>query len=188
MKLDDYDDRDGKKVWLTNDEVDDLLSESSDTEQSIALGLGVCCGLRAAEVVAATPADLVETSIGSMLRVWEGKGSKYREMPVPSDLSATIRAYADVRPDDVDAPPVEKSTRTVRRWVAQAGEARHWLVVPRPARSPSDLGDAARRGRGRARTGDGVGWLGDWETFREHYLGAYLLDAQQKGMEKVAWL
>jgi hypothetical protein len=31
------------------------------------------------------------------------------------------------------------------------------------------------------------GW-GDWETFREHYLGAYSLDAQQRGREKVGWL
>jgi len=25
-------------------------------------------------------------------------------------------------------------------------------------------------------------------TFREHYLGAYSLDAQRRGMEKVDWL
>jgi hypothetical protein len=30
------------------------------------------------------------------------------------------------------------------------------------------------------------GWE-DWETFREHYLGAYSLDAQQRGMEKVGY-
>jgi hypothetical protein len=28
----------------------------------------------------------------------------------------------------------------------------------------------------------------EWETFREHYLGAYSLDAQQRGREKVGWL
>ncbi|WP_343218003.1 tyrosine-type recombinase/integrase [Haloplanus salinarum] len=31
------------------------------------------------------------------------------------------------------------------------------------------------------------GWE-DWETFREHYLGAYSLDAQGRGREKVGWL
>jgi hypothetical protein len=31
------------------------------------------------------------------------------------------------------------------------------------------------------------GWE-DWETFREHYLGAYSLDAQQRERQKVEWL
>jgi len=31
------------------------------------------------------------------------------------------------------------------------------------------------------------GWE-NWETFREHYLGAYSLDAQQRRREKVGWL
>jgi len=30
------------------------------------------------------------------------------------------------------------------------------------------------------------GWE-DWETFREHSLGAYSLEAQGRGMEKVDW-
>ncbi|MFC7173364.1 tyrosine-type recombinase/integrase [Haloplanus litoreus] len=31
------------------------------------------------------------------------------------------------------------------------------------------------------------GWE-DWDTLREHYFGAYSLDAQQRGMKKVDWL
>lgn len=194
MKLDDYDDKDGKKVWLTSDEVDDLLGDADDTEQTIALGLGARCGLRAAETVAATPADLVDTPIGSMLRVWEGKGSKYRETPVPSDLAATIRAYADVRDAAPDVPLVEKSTRTVRRWVQRCAEQRLAATgdVGWSHLGPHDL----RRTWGtllvEAEVEPGLvmewgGWE-DWETFREHYLGAYSLDAQQKGMKKVEWL
>lgn len=111
-----------------------------------------------------------------------------------NDLAATVRAYADVRSDDVDAPLVEKSTRTVRRWAARAGESRltatgdvGWSYL-----GPHDL----RRTWGtllvEAEVEPGLvmewgGWE-DWETFREHYLGAYSLDAQQKGREKVTWL
>ncbi len=31
------------------------------------------------------------------------------------------------------------------------------------------------------------GW-DDWETFRESYLGAYSLNAEKQGIEKVDWL
>ena len=62
MHMEDYDDRDGRKVWLTRDEVADVVADAADdgTVQRIAIGLMARSGLRSAEVVDVTPADAVD--------------------------------------------------------------------------------------------------------------------------------
>jgi integrase len=172
----------------------DLLDEADGTTQTVALGLLARCGLRVAEAADVTPADVVDTPVGPFVRVQDGKGSKYRETPVPTDLAASMRALADVRDEAADTPLVDRSTRTIRRWVTTAGERLYadtgddgWTYL-----GPHDL----RRTWGtllverEVEPGLVMEWGGweDWETFREHYLGAYSLDAQQRGMEKVDWL
>lgn len=194
MKLKDYDERNGKKVWLSSDEVANLLDDADGTEQKLALAFGARCGLRAAEAVRVTPNDIVSTPAGPRIRVWEGKGDKYRETPLPPDLAATIEAYADVRDAGPDAPLVDKSTRTVERWVTRAAERRQaatsdagWSYL-----GPHDL----RRSWGTLLVQDDVepglimewgGW-DNWRTFREHYLGAYSVDAERQQLQKVDWL
>jgi integrase len=120
----------------------------------------------------------------------DGTGSKYRETPVPADLAASTRALADVCDEAADTPLVDRSPRTIRRWVTTAGARLYadtgddgWTYL-----GPHDL----RRTWGTLLVEPGLvmewgGWE-DWETFREHYLGGYSLDAQQRGMEKVDWL
>jgi len=194
MKMEDHDDHDGRKVWLRPEEVDALLDEADGTTQTVALGLLARCGLRVAEAADVTPADVVDTPVGPFVRVQDGKGSKYRETPVPTDLAASMRALADVRDEAADTPLVDRSTRTIRRWVTTAGERLYadtgdggWTYL-----GPHDL----RRTWGtllverEVEPGLVMEWGGweDWDTFREHYLGAYSLDAQQRGMEKVDWL
>jgi len=193
MKLENHENRDDKKVWLRTDEIDTLLDTIDDTTRRVAVSLGVRCGLRASEVVAATPEDVVETPVGKFLRVWEGKGDKYRETPVPRDLAATIDAVADVRDEPPDSPLVDTSTRSFRRWVNNASsdliaDDEGWRFL-----GPHDL----RRTWGTLLTteyevepGLVMEWGGwdNWDTFREHYLGAYSLDAQKRQMEKVDWL
>jgi integrase len=91
-------------------------------------------------------------------------------------------------------PLVDRSTRTIQRWVKTAGKRLYadtgddgWTSL-----GPHDL----RRTCGtllverEVESGLVMEWGGweDWDTFREHYLGAYSLDAQQRGMEKVDWL
>ena len=194
MKLKDYDNRDGKKVWLSADEVDGLLSAADSTEQKLALAFGARCGLRASEATAVTPNDVVKTPAGPRVRVWDGKGEKYRETPLPSDLSETIRIYAEMRDASPDTPLVDKSTRTIERWVSRAAERRQaetgdigWQYL-----GPHDL----RRSWGtvlvQADVEPGLimewgGW-DNWRTFREHYLGAYSVDAERRQLEKVEWL
>ncbi|WP_435349013.1 tyrosine-type recombinase/integrase [Haloarchaeobius sp. HRN-SO-5] len=196
MQMEDYPEReDGKKVWLRPEEVKELLGEIGDTERRIALGLMARSGLRSHEVVDVTADDVVDTPIDqTFVRVWAGKGSKYRESPVPQSLAATIRAYSDVREESSDEPLVDRPTRTLRRWVRAAADARReatgdkgWSFL-----GPHDL----RRTWGtllvEAEVEPGLvmefgGW-DDWETFREAYLGAYSLKAKKDGIGKVDWL
>ena len=64
MHMEDYDDRDGRKVWLTRDEVADVVADADGTVQRIAIGLMARSGLRSAEVVDVTPDDVDETPSG----------------------------------------------------------------------------------------------------------------------------
>lgn len=194
MQLKNHAVKDGKKVWLTSDELTRFLATADTTPQKIAFGLGARCGLRAAEIVAVTPPDIVESQAGTFVRVWDGKGSKYRETPIPLGLAATIDAYADTRQGNADVPLVDRSTRTIQRWVETAANTLHaedndegWKNL-----IPHDL----RRTWGTLLVEDDVepgmvmewgGWE-DWETFREHYLGAYSMTKQQEERAKVSWL
>lgn len=194
MRLEDYDERDGKKVWLDRGEVDALLGTASDTERAIAFGLMARCGLRRDEVVSVTPPDVVDTDTGPRVRVWHGKGDQHREVPVPMRLKAQIEAKADERSASSDTPLVDKSTRTVQRWVtrgaqqcqAETGDV-GWQYV-----GPHDL----RRTWGTLLVEVGVepgmimvwgGWE-DWQTFREHYLGAYSPEMERRQAALVPWL
>jgi integrase len=194
MRLEDYDNQDGKKVWLDRGEVERLLATTSDTEKTIALKLAARCGLRRKEIVEVTPPDLVDTDVGPRLRVWHGKGDKHREVPVPGDLKTTIRTYADLRDASADTPLVDRVPRTVERWVSRAAEEMHaetndvgWQYV-----GPHDL----RRTWGTLLVEVGVepgmimtwgGWE-DWDTFREHYLGAYSPEMERRQAALVPWL
>jgi len=194
MHMEDYDDRDGRKVWLTRDEVADVVTDADGTVQRIAIGLMARSGLRSAEVVDVTPADVDETPSGWVVRVQRGKGDKYRETPLTDSLAATINAYADVRDGGPDDPLVPRTTRTVRDWVTTIGERRlddtgddGWSHL-----SAHDL----RRTWGTLLVDDEVepglvmewgGWE-DWETFREAYLGTYSTKAKTRAREKVDWL
>lgn len=200
MNLRDYDEKDGKKVWLSDGEVEVFLGAADHTEQRIAFALGARCGLRSHEIVAASPQDLVESigdgddDAGAYLRVWHGKGDKYRETPVPPSLVTTIETIADVREEPADAPLVDVTTRTVRRWVAGAGEQLKdetddpgWSFL-----GPHDL----RRTWGTALINAGVdpmlvmdwgGWE-DIETFKDAYFGVFNPQAMARERAKVAWL
>lgn len=189
-----YPDADGKMVWLSLEEVDQLLAAAGDTTRTIALALGARCGLRASEVVAVTPADIVTTEAGYRVRVWHGKGDKYRETPAPESLFYQIQAHADASGLEPDESIVGCSTRTLERWVHLAADRVRgetgddgWKYV-----TPHDL----RRSWGTLLVEDDVepgiimewgGWE-DWETFREHYLGAYSMKKQKQEQEKVSWL
>ena len=121
MNLEDYPSDDGKKVWLSEQEVEQLLDALDDTVQEVAVKLGVRCGLRPHEIVQVTPEDVADTDAGTMLRVWKSaKTDHYRETPVPPAFANTIRTIDGVRDEPADAPLVDVSKRTLRRWMEGA--------------------------------------------------------------------
>ena len=196
-----HDGKDGKKVWLGTDEVDQLLDQPDNETKRIAYALGVRCGLRSEEITDVRPADIVDSDAGKFLLVRDGKGSKYREAPIPPELANTVRTAAEYRPEDRDEPIVTSqsansgaTTRTLRRWIEAEREAlaeatgderwayltmhdlrRTWATQLKGANVDSLL------------VCDWGGWE-DLETFLDHYRGTYSPDVQLREREKVAWL
>ena len=192
MRLKDYDERDGKRVWLSEKEIQRLIehTDSEHVEMDIAFQLMARCGLRRKEVTQITPADLVSTDTGQIVRVWEGKGDKYREVPAPAELTQLALGLAR-QPDEslVGCDP-----STLYDWVQRArdrcrAETRDegWQYL-----GPHDL----RRSWGIQLLERGVlpsvvmefgGW-NDWDTFRKHYLAEFSPEALRRERQKIPWL
>ena len=195
MNLRPHEEEDGKKVWLSEDDVQKLEATAADTEQQIAFGLGARGGLRSAEILDVAPQDVVDTDAGWMLRVWEGKGDKFRETPVPGDLAIRIQTIGDTREAALDEPVLSiESTRSLRRWLQNAREQladqegdRGWHYL-----STHDLRRTWATALADAEVDpllvlDWGGWE-DLETFLDHYKGSYSPAAQRRAREKVEWL
>jgi integrase len=191
MRLKDYDERDGKRVWLSESELSLLLDEMERPPEHRAAGLLMGrCGLRRDEAAAVTPSDLVSTDHGQVVRVWDGKGDKYREVPAPDEL-VTLVLGLDRSPG---ATLVDVADSTLWDWVNQAAQRcraatgdEGWQFV-----GPHDL----RRSWGVRALESGVlpsvvmewgGWE-DWQTFRDHYLAEFSPEALRREREKVSWL
>jgi integrase len=192
MRLKDYDERDGKRVWLSEKEMQKLLSavKPNHPQHDVAFMLAARCGLRRQELVDVTPPDLQRTDTGHVVRVWDGKGGKYREVPASAELSGIARGM-NREPDE---PLVKRDPSTVYTWVRNAADRvradtgdEGWKYV-----GPHDL----RRSWGVRLLESGVlpsvvmewgGWE-DWETFRNHYLAEFSPEALRRERGKVSWL
>ena len=197
MRMKPYPNQDGKRVWLSKEEIELLIEQTENTEQQIALKLAARCGLRRNEIVHVTPADIVTSEKGNYhVRVWEkvAKKGHYREPPVPDDLATQINTLVDVTGIDDDEPIVGVADKTVYRWVKRAAaDLRHetgdvgWEHV--------DVHDL-RRSWATHILGEGVipsvvmswgGWH-DWDTFRKHYLGEFSPEVLERERQKVEFL
>jgi len=195
MNLEEYENDDGMKVWLSESEVEDLLDQFDDTEKRIAVGLAARCGLRSEEVLNVTPDHVADTDAGTMLRVWSSaKTDHYRETPVPPNLATTIRTVGDVRDAPTDQPVVGVSTRTLRRWMARATDD---LLdeTGEPGWQYVGFHDLRRTWATSLRSADVdamvvCDWGGwdDLDTFLDHYRGTHSPEAQLREREKVEWL
>lgn len=192
MRLKDYAERDGKRVWLSEKEIQLLLdhTDPDHAEMDAALLLAGRCGLRRQEIADVTPADLVTNDTGQVVRVWHGKGDKYREVPSPSELTQLALGMAKA-PDE---PLVDVDPSTIYDWVQRAAQRcrvetsdEGWKHV-----GPHDL----RRSWGIRVLEAGVlpsvvmewgGW-DDWKTFRDHYLAEFSPEALRRERGKVNWL
>lgn len=192
MRLKDYAERDGKRVWLSEQELGLLLDHSDNEHPAMdaAFILAARCGLRRQEIVDVQPTHLVTNDTGQVVRVWEGKGDKYREVPAPSEL--TQLALGMSRAPDEPLVGVDPSTiydwvqRAAQRCRAETGDE-GWQFV-----GPHDL----RRSWGVRLLENGVlpsvvmefgGWE-DWQTFRNHYLAEFSPEAIRRERGKIPWL
>lgn len=195
MNLEQHDTRDDMKVWLSIGEVEELLDAADSQQKRIALSLGAHCGLRSHEVLDVAPEHVVDTDAGPMLRVWHGKGDKYRETPIPRDLFTTVRTLDEFR----DAPSSDSllnitSTRSLRRWVESTAEQLADETGERGWRYLS-FHDLRRTWATNLRSADVDAMLvcdwGGWndlETFLDHYKGTHSPDAQKRERQKADWL
>jgi len=200
MRLDAFDESDGYRVWLDDEETRmliDTMEERGESPHLIAARLGAHCGLRRDEAAQVRAVDVSENLGEPNLRVWENtaKMDKYRETPIPRDLADRIGMIPEYRDGiDVDDAVLDVTGRTLNRWVKRAGEQLYsetsdegWLEV-----TYHDL----RRTWGVRMLEQGVlpsvvmlhgGWE-DWDTFREHYLDEFSPHALKRERGKVDWL
>lgn len=194
MNLVEHEKRDDMKVWLSEDELGQLIDQPADAEKEMAFSLAGRCGLRSHEVLQVAPQHVHNTDAGTMLAVEEGKGDKYRETPMPDTLAGQIRTAGKYGGGENEPVVTPTTTRTLRQWINQAGrelaeqtDNHRWEYL-----SMHDL----RRTWATTLRDKGVdpmivlrwgGW-NDLETFKEHYAGAYSPEAQRREREKVDWL
>ena len=195
MNLEQHKKREDMKVWLSIDELDELIETTPDTEHRLMFELGGRCGLRSHEILDVSPSDVVNTDAGWMLRVWHGKGDKFRETPMPPELAIRIQSIDDVREAKSSAPIIStNSTRTLRRWTAR-GAQRMRERTGDEGWSHLSTHDLRRTWAGQLRAADVdalvvLPWGGwnDLETFLDHYKGEDTPETKRREREKVDWL
>ena len=189
-----YDEKDGMKVWLEEHEVQLFLSAATSSKQELAFGLGVRSGLRAEEITNVRPKDIITTSAGPRVRVQSGKGDKYRETPTTAEIYHTARSAVEFGGHSDAKPLVDKSTRTLRRWVGRVandladrtGDDNWRFLGPHDLRRTWATSLAARIDDPLLVCEWG-GW-DDLETFLDHYRGSYSPEMQRRAIEQVEWL
>ena len=117
----------GMKVRLNEHEIQKLVGVyEADPRKKIALRLMSDAGLRSFEVLHVAPKDVVPMDIEDgdewKLRVWQGKGEKFRETYLPRDLKSELKAYSNAIGLDDDEPVVDVTKRTLQRWVRNAAQ------------------------------------------------------------------
>jgi len=122
-------------VWMSRDEYRELPRQARHGEAEVALRLMGDCGLRVGEVPSVKFGDISRRPDGRhyKLAVTEGKdttgehaGGKYRETWLPIDLEARINRIRQNTPAEKDGDTdaiIDRSKRTVQKWVEEAAEA-----------------------------------------------------------------
>jgi len=182
-------------VWLSEDDVEQLLDAAKDTERRIAFGLGARCGLRSHEILEASPDDLVDTQAGYMLIVKHGKGGKYRETPIPNQLVTQIETIDDMRDESEDQPLLSvDNTNSLRYWIKRTREQLaeetgddRWHYVSMHDLRRTWATSLDNKSVDAMVVCDWGGWH-DLDTFLDHYRGTNSPEAQRRERDKVDWL
>ena len=129
MRLEATNHEDRTKVWMTDDEIEELRRATASYRDDIIIQLGAFVGLRAFEMPQIQPRHIKQTDTGTYrLRVPEGKdttgnGGKPRDAFLPDDVERDLRQYQrneNIAPKD---PFIDLSERGVRAAVKRTAEA-----------------------------------------------------------------
>ena len=116
------------KVWMTDDEVEDLRRAAASYRDDVIIQLGAFVGLRAFEMPQVQPQHIKQTENDSYrLRVPEGKdttgnGGKPRDAFLPADVERDLRQFQrneNIAPKD---PFIDLTERGVRAAVKRTAE------------------------------------------------------------------
>jgi len=182
MKIEPHQNQDGYKVWLSNNEQDQLLEYYDEQPvRQLAIWLGLH-GLRVDEIVNVRFEDFRRMDVDEeryVLRVRDGK-TGYRECPVSNDLYSLAKTIKNLQSLRKDEQIIDYSKSSVRNWVQWAGEdlqgqeGKHWKHI-----RTHDLRRtwathtywSLRGDRAREVVMEWGGWT-DVQTFTSNYLGA----------------
>jgi len=201
MRLDDYANKDGKRVWLTPDELERLIGAADTPEKRIAFMLGGKAGLRRQEIVSVRSKDFANAPDG-FVRIWGdfAKQDKYREAPIPDELEYIVETYThDADPENPVLYNQNKGKgragTTIYRWlksisedIAAESDDEGWQYL--------DVHDLRRSWGGHLLWDCGVmptvvmefgGWE-DWDTFASHYMGQITPEAAQRERAKIDYM
>lgn len=134
MRLEGTAREDEYKVWMTDDELEELRRHADSHRDDLIIQLGGYVGLRAFEIPQIRPEHVKRTGDGShyRLRVPEGKDTangvgKPRDAYLPSDVEADIHRYQnaeDVAPGEQLVDLTERGVRdVVKRTAERAADA-----------------------------------------------------------------
>jgi len=151
--------------------------------------------LRSAEILDATPDDLVDSEAGHMLLVEDGKGGKYRETPISNQLVTQIETIDDYRDEESSEPILSvDNTNSLRYWIKTTREQlaedtgdHRWNYVSMHDLRRTWATALASKDVDPLIVCDWGGW-NDLDTFLDHYRGTYSPDAQRRERAKVDWL
>lgn len=182
MQLEPMPEADGYRCWLSTDEQNKLLEHIKETPHRQLAVRGMLHGLRTDELRWVRTGQLRELKAGEeayKLEVKDGK-TGYREVPVSRDMVSQMRMLRNATSTRKNRPLIEKSKRSIRRWISKAGDELadrldndDWLKV-----SPHDLRRTWATSTYYALDShyavDTLMRWGGWndrETFTNHYLG-----------------
>ena len=129
MRLEATESPDQYKVWMTDDEIEDLRRATAGYRDDIIVQLGAYVGLRAFEIPQVLPQHIKQTESGGYrLRVPEGKdttgnGGKPRDAYLPADVERDLQRYQTAENIPPREPFVDLTERGVRAVVNRTADA-----------------------------------------------------------------
>ena len=129
MRLEATEKPDEYKIWLTDNEIEDLRRATTGYRDDIIIQLGAFVGLRSFEVPQIQPRHIKTTESSQYrLRVPEGKdttgsGGKPRDAYLPDDVERSLQQFANAENIAPREPFVDLSGRGVRAAVKRTAKA-----------------------------------------------------------------